>query len=98
MKARIFEIVGSALTELNEELQYDSLENITPETGVMSGEDSLDSLSFVGLLVTLESEILNQFGKKLGLAEQVSVSPEESPFRTVGSMVDFIDSLLVKAA
>jgi acyl carrier protein len=98
MNTQIFDIVSSALTELNEELQYDTLENITADTCLMSGDDAIDSLSLVRLIVVVETEVANTFGKKVALAQDISLGEGETPFSTVGSLVSFVDGKLKAAA
>lgn len=98
MNQKVFDIVSTALTTLNEELMYDSFESITVDTGVMSGEDAIDSLTLVRLIVMLEGEIEQEFGTKPALAEQISVEEATTPFRTVGTIVALIESRLPIAA
>lgn len=90
MREKILSVVKIAITDLNEELDYESLENVTEETPIFGGSDSIDSLSLVSLVVGLESEIKKVFGKKILLADEKAVSSRNSPYRTVGNLVDFI--------
>ena len=77
MNERLFDIVSSALKELNEEIQYDHFNNIDMDTAVMSGDESLDSLSLVRLIVMIEGGVEQAFGRKVGLAEAVIVAEDE---------------------
>lgn len=94
MKKKIFEIVKNALLDLNEELEYDSLKNITEDTPVFGGVDSIDSLSLVRLVVVLESEISEAFDKTIALADEKVMSQKSTPFKTAGVIVNFIQSKL----
>lgn len=86
----VFSLVESNLRELNEELQYESLAQIDNETAVFGAEGGIDSLSLVRLVVELEAQVNERFGKTVALADEAAMSSRRSPFRTVGSLVDFI--------
>jgi acyl carrier protein len=90
MKQKIFELVKTSLEELNEELEYESLSNLTWDTSIAGGESALDSLSLVTLIVGLETKIEKEFNKKILLADEKAISMRNSPFRDMGSLVDFI--------
>jgi acyl carrier protein len=90
MKQKIFELVKTSLEELNEELEYGSLANVTWETSIAGGESALDSLSLVTLIAGLETKIEKEFNKKILLADEKAISVRNSPFRNMGSLVDFI--------
>jgi acyl carrier protein len=90
MKEKIFELVKTSLEELNEELDYSSLRNVTWETSIAGGESNIDSLSLVTLVVGLETKIEKTFNKRILLADEKAMSTRNSPFRNMGSLVDFI--------
>ena len=90
MKEKIFELVKSSLEELNEELDYSGLKDVSWETSIAGGESNIDSLSLVTLIVGLETKIERTFNKKILLADEKAMSVRNSPFRNMGSLVDFI--------
>jgi len=90
MQDTIFEIVSAAVTELNEELAYDSLENPNTETTLHGGEDGIDSLSLVSLIVDIENRVAAQLGKDVVLADEKAMSERNSPYRSVGALCEFI--------
>ena len=94
MREKALELVRAAIEELNEELDYESLRNVTDETPVFGGPDSIDSLSLVTLVVDLEKEVQQAFGKQITLADEKAMSMRNSPYRTAGALVDFIVSRL----
>jgi acyl carrier protein len=89
-KRQILALVKGSVNELNEELDYANLTDITWETALAGGEDGLDSLSLVRLIVGLEGEIERALDRKISLADENALSVRHSPFRTVNSLVDFI--------
>ena len=94
MREEAFFLVKAAIEELNEELDYDSLRDVTEATPLYGGDDSIDSLSLVALVVGLEQQVEKAFGKRISLADQKAVSMRHSPYRTAGSLVDLISARL----
>ena len=90
MRNKIFSLVEAAISELNEELQYDSLANVNEETVIFGGGDGIDSLSLAALVVGLEIDVEQEFGRQVLLADERAMSMHNSPYRTVGSMSDLI--------
>lgn len=94
MREETFSLVKAAIEELNEELDYDTLRGVTEETPIYGGDDGIDSLSLVALVVGLEREVEKAFGKRILLADQKAVSMRHSPYRTAGSLTDLIAARL----
>ena len=92
MDSRIVEIIHSAVAELNDELEYDTLGGCNNDTVLYGGEDGIDSLSLVRLVTVVESEINDTFDCDILLASEKAMSMRNSPFRTVGALAEFIDS------
>jgi acyl carrier protein len=91
---RIVEIIAAAVKELNEELEYDSLDNCNPDTRLYGGEDGIDSLSLVRLITEIEAQINDTFDSDVLLASEKAMSMVNSPFRSVATLAAFIDSEL----
>ena len=90
MREQIFTLVRDAVTDLNDELQYETLENPTEETVLFGGDDGIDSLSLVRLVVDIEQRIQEEIGKKASLTDERAMSAKRSPYRSVGALTDFI--------
>ncbi|EHC5873793.1 hypothetical protein JR782_004643 [Salmonella enterica subsp. enterica serovar Eastbourne] len=60
-------------------------------------EGPLDSLSLVTILADVEKKLLEIFGKKVQLANERDLSTQDSPFKTFGQMVSFINARLAGA-
>ena len=56
----------------------------------MGPASSLDSFELVGLVLSLESKIAEEFGVAVTLADEKAMSQRSSPFRTVATMADYI--------
>jgi len=90
MREQIITLVKDAVIDLNDELQYDTLENPTDETVLFGGDDGIDSLSLVRLVVDIEQRIQEETGKKTSLTDERAMSAKRSPYRSVGALTDFI--------
>ncbi|QTD44125.1 hypothetical protein [Ottowia testudinis] len=51
----------------------------------------LDSLSLVTIIADVEKKLLEVYGKKVQLANERDLSTQDSPFRTFGQMISFIN-------
>jgi acyl carrier protein len=90
MREHVLEIVRGAVADLNEELKYPELENVSEATGLQGDDTGIDSLSLVSLIVEIETEVGSRFGREVVLADERAMSRRSSPYRTVGALVDFI--------
>ena len=97
VRDKIFTIIKEALTELNEELDYDSLKNVSEDTGIFGGEDGIDSLSLVTLVTDVEGAIFDDLDKTISLADEKAMSMRNSPYRSVGALLEFALSKLEEA-
>ena len=94
MRKLAFELVQGCIAELNEELEYESFKTVEEETPVFGTIDGIDSLSLVTLVVDLEDAVQTAFGRRVVLADDKAMSMRNSPYRTAGSLADFIVSRL----
>ncbi len=62
----------------------------SPETVIFGSGGKLDSLGLVQLIVTIEQEIDERLDVGLTLADERALSEKRSPFRTIGSLIEYI--------
>lgn len=55
---------------------------------------ALDSLGLVTLILTIEEVIEMQMGVAITIVSEKAMSARRSPFATIGSLSEFIDSLM----
>lgn len=90
MKEKILAIVKEAVIELNEDLDYDSLEDPSEETPLYDGSDeSIDSLSLVALVTDIEKRLKKELGQEVILADEEAMNMEQSPYRNLGALAEF---------
>lgn len=94
MYERIIDIVIQQAKELNEELAN----KIPLEQGAdapLFGKDGvLDSIALVTLIVAVEQAVEDEFDTALTIADEKAMSQKISPFRTVGSLAEYIQKLV----
>jgi acyl carrier protein len=86
------ELIYPVIDELRSDFKADLPKE--PGTPLLSEGTVLDSLSLVALLVCVEERIESETGHKLRLVNEKALSPSASPFRTLGSLADFVYELL----
>lgn len=93
-KKSIIDIVQSALQA--------QLPLLSQEIDLSQGEalklfghgGALDSMGLVTLVLTIEEMIEEEMGLAIILVSEKAMSARRSPFATVGSLAEFIDSLI----
>jgi acyl carrier protein len=94
MKQRIFDIISSAVTEMGEELENETLSHVDEETKLFGNGGALDSLALVSLIADVEEKIYDVFERAIVLADERAMSQRTSPFRDVGSLCNYVEKLL----
>ncbi|MBV8346809.1 MAG: hypothetical protein JOZ49_04490 [Mycolicibacterium sp.] len=84
----LLESINNYASEQNLNLPLD---NNTPLLGRGA---VLDSLGLVNILVDFEAALNDRFNTELVLASEKAMAMERSPFRSVGRLVEYADSLL----
>ena len=68
------------------------------EDGALFGESgALDSLGLVTLVTSVEQSLADDLGVSVVIADDRAMSRESSPFRTIGTLADYIVVLLEEA-
>jgi acyl carrier protein len=92
-KAQIIEIVYEVVDEINQLLEGEKLKKAF-ETTLFGESGRLDSLELINFIVATEELIEKRLGIGLtiseGLAKEFENSGENHPFRTLGSIIDYV--------
>ena len=96
MKDKIFQLIYSAIDELNEQREADDQISKTEDTVILGHDSMIDSLGLVNLIVSLEQSVNDEMDVEITLADERAMMMESSPFRTVRTLADFIETLLVQ--
>ena len=91
---RIIRTIFRAVQEINQQLSSDKQLEESLDTVLLGKAGKLTSMELVNLIVTTEQNIEEEFGLTVTLADERAMSLERSPFRTIGTLADYISSLL----
>lgn len=91
---KIVELITKEIKDFNETLDCAiNLDN--GKDSVLFGQgSSLESVDFVSLIVNIEQAISDEFDKEISLVDVRAMSQKNSPFRTVGSLAEYISKVL----
>jgi len=90
---KILTAIYDAVDQINNQNESPILEK-HPEKVLFGKGGSLDSLDLVNLVVAIEQNIENSFDRSIVLANEDAMSKKNSPFRTIGTLADYIVELL----
>jgi D-alanine--poly(phosphoribitol) ligase subunit 2 len=68
--------------------------DVDADTPLFGRNGVLDSLGLVTLVVAVEQAIEDVLGVSVSLADARALSQKASPYRTVGTLADYADSLI----
>ena len=93
-KEELTSLITSQVASYNENL--DEQVDLSAGAGsVLFGEGGvLTSVDFVTLVLDIEEAVEDATGKSITLADERAMSQKHSPFRTVGTLADYIAGLL----
>ena len=91
-------VIQVIYTMVDEEINSQSGRKIPLEksegTVLFGASDGLDSLDLVNLIIGVEEAIGDEFNTEVTLADESAMSQENSPYRTIGTLTDYILTLL----
>lgn len=94
IKPNVVEAIYRAIDEVNAILPEERKLIKSEETALYGREGSLDSLGLVNLIVAVERCLADEFGLKLKLDDEETVSHHSSPFISVRALAAYITSRL----
>tara|TARA_B100000959_G_scaffold269363_1_gene315045 strand:- start:5437 stop:5742 length:306 start_codon:yes stop_codon:yes gene_type:complete len=93
-KIELVSLIYSVIDIVNELLHDEQKLSKSEETKLYGTSGELDSHGMVNFIVTLEHQINETLGVSVILINETTMSQENSPFETVGSLADYICHLL----
>jgi len=91
---KIENLIFDAVEEINSQLPDEKKLIKSTKTTLFGREGNLDSLELVNLVVTIEQNIEDIFDLSITIADERAMSQQYSPFRTIGSLTNYIEMLL----
>jgi len=89
-------LVLAAASKAAAEGQHEAAQ-FTPSSDLFGGDSPLDSMDLVALVVDLEEQSREVFGKEITLADERAMSQEVNPFSKVESLTRYIHLLLTES-
>jgi acyl carrier protein len=94
MRERVLSAMRRAIDEFNTSLPTDRHIDAESRAPLLGAGGKLDSLGLVNLVIAIETELADEFGQRLALADERAMSRRHSPFRTLDTLADYIVELL----
>ena len=94
MKEKIQQSIYNSIDSLNAQLPNEGHIEKSNNTALFGSGSKLDSLGLINLIVTVEQNIEDEFDVTITLADEKAMSQKHSPFRTIGSLIDYTQILL----
>jgi acyl carrier protein len=92
------ELIGLIIGAINDLLTGVSVEDLGEQTILFGRSGIFDSLGLVGLITEVEAQVNEKCGTSLFVASDRAMSQQSSPFRTVGTLADYLGELITEAA
>ena len=87
-------LIFDSIDELNMDLDEKSQITKAEDTHLFGSGDSLDSLALINLITIIEQKIEVETGNYISLADEKAMSLDESPFKTVTTLKEYINTLI----
>ncbi len=84
----IKDIVFKAVKSVNKELKNKDLEVVSEETILF---ERLDSMAILDLILEIEGSMQAEYGRYIQVADDTMMDAVKTPFKTVGTLVEFIE-------
>lgn len=94
---QIVDIVLAAAAELNATLEAKIALNLGELAPLYGDTGVLDSLGLVSLVIAVEEGVQRELGAVVTLADERAVSQHASPFRSVGTLVRYVEAQLAES-
>lgn len=93
-KSKVEAVIANVIEEFNETLQLKISSEDGQDAPLYGSEGALDSLGLVSFIIAVEQAIEDELGITVVLADEKAMSQKNSPFRSVGSLVDYVTQLI----
>lgn len=98
MRQDISTLIVERVQEVGAEQSITIPTDLSDNTTLFGQNGLLDSLGLVSLVVTVEQAVEDQYGVLVSLTDDKAMSQKNSPYRTIGSLADYIHNALQTAA
>ena len=78
----------------NDELEGISVNELNEKTNLLGEDAILDSLGLVSAIVNIEQALKAEFEIDITIADERALMQKNSPFKTIGRLSEYIESLI----
>jgi acyl carrier protein len=96
-REQVAALVYRAVDEINQELTDGQQLTKDPATVLFGKHATIDSMALVSFIVAVEEQLLQEFGVSVTLANDKAMSMERSPFRTLATLVEYVEGVMAAA-
>lgn len=89
-------VIFESMKMLNEQFPAEKQLELKSDTILFGKDAKLDSLGLVNLIVLVEENVLDKFDQSITIADERAMSQKSSPFRTVQSLAEYMQKLLLE--
>lgn len=93
MSKTVRELIQESIQQVNQMLPKKISLEPGVDTALFGPGGVLDSMSLVSLIVDLEERLEKEFHQPFILASEKAMSQKRSPFLTIGTLADYIETL-----
>ncbi|MAV39347.1 MAG: hypothetical protein CML12_02040 [Puniceicoccaceae bacterium] len=93
-RQNLLELVQTVLRELGEDLGKEAFLQTDESTPLFGSRSSLDSMNLVNVITDIEERLSDDYNIHITLANASAMSRTRSPFRRIGTCVDYIMELI----
>ncbi|WOO42935.1 hypothetical protein [Rubellicoccus peritrichatus] len=97
MREKIANVIIEAVKTIGEDFDIDVLKKPNEETRLFGAKSGVDSVALVTLIAEVEDALADTFDDPIVLADERAMSQSRSPFRRVGTLIDYVIELLDKS-
>jgi acyl carrier protein len=90
----VLKLIYDSIDELNLDLEAEEQIEKNENTSIFGSDSKLDSMGLVNLITILEEKIEERTGKFISIADERAMSLESSPFKTIGTLIEYVTQLL----
>ena len=91
---KVIGLIFNVVDEINQQLSKNNQLKKSTETILFGKSGILDSLGLVNFIVSTEQKIEEEFGTAISLTDEKAMSQKNSPFKSIGTLADYIISIL----
>ena len=91
---KVIKLIFDVIDEVNEQFPKGRQLKKSVDTVLFGNSGELDSLGLVNFIIATEQKIEEELDVTISLTDERAMSQKNSPFKTVGTLADYITLLL----